>query len=73
MSAGQFDWMCALYAVISHVGGGPHSAHYYTQVNTADGRLHEANNETTSFSSLTRTMRATPSRSGQRPPQLTSA
>jgi ubiquitin carboxyl-terminal hydrolase 36/42 len=45
MSAGQFGPRYALFGVISHAGGGPHSGHYYAHVRGADGRWREANDD----------------------------
>jgi ubiquitin carboxyl-terminal hydrolase 36/42 len=42
---GQYGPQYTLYAVISHVGTGPNSGHYYAHVKGSDGSWYQANDE----------------------------
>lgn len=46
MSDGHYGPSYALYGVISHMGGGPNSGHYYAHVKAANGRWYEMNDST---------------------------
>ena len=45
MSEGQHGPTYSLYGVISHVGGGPNSGHYFAHVRGSDGHWYEMNDD----------------------------